>query len=104
MKIFLMILVSSLVTIVLRFLPFWIFREREVPNFLRYLGDVLSYSIMGMLVVYCLRNITILSKPYGIPEAIAVILVALLQKWKRNTIISILGGTFLYMILIQVVF
>ncbi len=93
------------VTALLRFLPFWLFGEgRKTPRVISYLGRVLPYSIMGMLVVYCLRDVSFLRSPYGLPQLLAVGLVVLLHCWKRNTLLSILGGTFLYMILVQRVF
>lgn len=100
-----LIAVVSLVTMALRFLPFVIFgNNRETPAFITYLGKVLPYAIMAMLVVYCLKSVSFLSAPYGIPEAIAVAAVVLLHLWKRNTLVSIVGGTVCYMVLIQMVF
>ena len=101
----LIVAVISLVTIGLRFLPFLIFNgKRSTPEFVTYLGRILPYAIMGMLVVYCLKNTSILAHPYGIPEAISVLVVALLHIWKRNNLLSIGVGTVLYMVLIQCVF
>ena len=100
----LLVAVIALVTMALRFLPFVIFRSRETPPFVAYLGRVLPYSIMGMLVVYCLRNIRFTAQPFGIPEGISVALVVLLHLWKRNTLLSIIGGTLCYMVLVQAVF
>lgn len=99
-----LVAVIALVTAGLRFLPFALFRGRETPKFVTYLGTVLPYSIMGMLVVYCLRNTDLTTSPFGLPEAIAVALVAGLHLWKRNTLLSILGGTVCYMLLVQFVF
>ncbi len=97
--------VAAIVTIALRFLPFWIFSgNRETPSYILYLGKVLPYAIMGMLVIFCLKNTTLTAAPYGIPEAVACILVILLHIWKRNTLLSILGGTVCYMLLVQLVF
>ena len=92
------------VTIGLRFLPFLIFRGRETPRFITYLGKVLPYAIMGMLVVYCLRGTAILSAPHGVPELIACAVVVGLHLWKKNTLLSIIAGTVCYMILVQAVF
>ena len=101
----LMVAVVALVTIALRFAPFLIFRgSKQTPAFVAYLGRVLPYAIMGMLVVYCLRNISFASEPHGAPELIACAVVAALHLWKRNTLISIVGGTVCYMLLIQLVF
>ena len=100
----LLVAVIALVTAALRFLPFVIFRSRETPPFIAYLGRVLPFSIMGMLVVYCLRNVRFTALPFGIPEGISVALVVLLHLWKRNTLLSIIGGTVCYMVLVQAVF
>ena len=101
----LIVAVAALVTIALRFAPFLIFRgSKQTPAFVAYLGRVLPYAIMGMLVVYCLRNISFASAPHGAPELIACAVVAALHLWKRNTLISIVGGTVCYMLLIQLVF
>ena len=72
--------------------------------YVTYLGAVLPYAIMGLLLVYCLRSTTVLVSPHGIPEAIAVVLTAGLQLWKKITLLSILCGTICYMFLVQVVF
>lgn len=96
-----MIAVIALITALLRFLPFLVFRKKT-PKAVLYLGEVLPYAIMGMLVVYCLKNVSLFSSSHGIPEAIAVLCTALLHKWKHNTLLSILAGTILYMLLIQI--
>ena len=93
----------SAVTILLRFLPFLVFRKRT-PPYIAYLGRVLPAAIIGMLVVYCLKDISIAAAPHGIPELAAAACVVLLQVWKRNSLVSILCGTALYMVLIQAVF
>ena len=99
-----MILAASLVTVLLRFLPFWILRGRKTPDYIVYLGNVLPYAIMSMLVVYCLKEVSVLRAPYGIPEFIAVAATVLLHIFRRSTLLSILAGTLCYMFLIQVVF
>lgn len=102
---FLMLIVVTLVTMATRFLPFIIFGEnRETPKIIVYLGKVLPYAIMGMLVVYCMKDVHFFSFPYGIPEAIGCAIVALLHIWKRNTLLSIAAGTVSYMLLVQFVF
>lgn len=99
------IAVISLVTIGLRFLPFLIFGEnRKTPPIIAHLGQVLPYAIMGMLVVYCLKDVRLTAAPFGIPQAIGCAVVALLHIWKRNTLLSIGGGTLCYMLLVQFVF
>ena len=101
----LIIAVASLVTIALRFLPFIVFgRGRKTPEIITYLGRVLPFAIMGMLVVYSLRNVSFTAMPFGLPELIACLVVVLLHIWRRNTLISIAGGTVAYMLLVQLVF
>lgn len=101
----LIIVVIAIVTVLLRVMPFLIFgRKKETPAFITYLGKVLPFAIMGMLVVYCLRNTTFVEYPYGIPEIISCLVVAGLHLWKKNTLISIVSGTACYMLLIQLVF
>lgn len=91
-------------TMVTRFLPFLIFPEgKEPPEFIRHLGNVLPYAVIGLLVVYCLKDVPG-SGTYGLPEAIADFVYRLLYKWKKNTLLSIGGGTVLYMLLVQMVF
>ena len=100
-----LIAVMALVTMALRFLPFLIFNEdRETPPIITYLGKVLPYAIMGMLVVYCLKNVSFLSAPHALPELLSCAVVVLLHLWRRNTLLSIGGGTVCYMILVQLVF
>ena len=99
------IAVIALVTIALRFLPFLIFGEnRKTPPLVTYLGQVLPYAIMGMLVVYCLKDVHLTAAPFGIPEAIGCAVVALLHTWKRSTLLSIGAGTVCYMLLVQFIF
>lgn len=101
----LIVAVAGIVTIALRFLPFLIFGgDRKTPAYITYLGKVLPYAIMAMLVVFCLKNVSLVSTPYGLPELISCALVVLLHVWKRNTLISIIGGTVCYMVLVQMVF
>ena len=99
------IAVCALVTAALRFLPFLIFGEnRKTPPVITYLGQVLPFAIMGMLVVYCLKDMTFLAAPFGIPEVIGCAIVAGLHIWKRNTLLSIGAGTVCYMLLVQYIF
>ena len=100
-----LIAVAALVTMSTRFLPFLIFGEkRKTPELVTYLGKVLPCAIMGMLVVYCLKDVTVLQAPYGIPEALGILFVALLHLWKGNSLLSIGAGTVFYMLLVQLVF
>lgn len=99
------ITVIALVTAALRFLPFWIFGEnRKTPPLIAYLGQVLPYATMGMLVVYCLKGVDLTAAPFGIPEFLGCAVVALLHIWKRSTLLSIGAGTVCYMLLVQFVF
>ena len=94
-----------LATVLTRFLPFIIFREsRETPPFIRYIGKYLPSAVFGMLVVYCLKNVSFLSGSHGLPELIAIAATAGLHFWKRQMLISIAGGTIIYMLLIHFVF
>ena len=101
----LIVAVAALVTMSTRFLPFLIFREdRKTPALVTYLGQVLPFAIMGMLVVYCMKDVSFLTAPYGIPELLGCAAVALLHLWKRNSLLSIGVGTVFYMILVQMIF
>ena len=100
-----MIAVTALVTAATRFLPFLIFGEkRKTPPIIEYLGTVLPCAIMGMLVIYCLKDVSFLRSPFGLPELISCVVVAALHVWKRNSLLSIGGGTVCYMLLVQLVF
>ena len=99
------ILAVSLGTQITRWLPFLLFPEsKQPPKVVLYLGKVLPPAMMGLLVVYSLRNTDILSGSHGLPEAIAVTVTAGLHLWRRSTLLSILAGTAVYMLLVQLVF
>lgn len=99
----LLILVITLVTLSTRMLPFLFFGgKRQPPPAVLYLGRVLPCAIMGMLVVYCLRGVTPMTYPHGLPELIGVAVAALLHIWRRNTLLSIAISTAVYMLLVQV--
>ena len=100
MRSVILIAAMSLTTILLRFLPFLIFRK-ETPAYITYLGRVLPPAIIGMLVIYCLKDVTPLQAPFGLPELIAAVCVVGMHVWKRNSLVSILAGTIIYMVLIQ---
>ena len=90
------ILVCALCTQVTRWLPFLLFGgKKEVPRLVRYLGAILPAAIMAVLVVYCLKGITPLAYPYGLPELISVAAVVALHLWKGNTLASILRADFM---------
>ena len=98
-----LILIMAALTAALRFLPFVMF-SKGTPKTIVYLGNLLPNAIMAMLVVYCLKHVSFTASSHGIPEALAVFLVAVLHKWKHNMLLSILGGTAAYMLLVQAVF
>lgn len=97
-------------TVCTRFLPFILFSGKrnsgktELPPYIVYLGRALPAAIFGMLVVYCLKNTSILSGNHALPELIAIVLTILLHLWKRQMLLSIAGGTVCYMLLVQFVF
>ena len=91
-------------TMATRFIPFIIFPEgKNPPEFVQYLGTVLPYDAIGLLIIYCLKDVSS-SSTHGLPEAIAIIFIVLLHKCKKSTLLSIGGETILYMILVQTVF
>lgn len=100
-----LVAVIASVTALLRFLPFVIFSDnRKIPKTIEKLSKILPYAIMGMLVVYCLKEISFGSVSGFVPALIACVVVGVLYVWKRNTLISIICGTLCYMVLVQVVF
>lgn len=98
-----LICVMAACTMLLRFLPFVLF-SKGTPKIILYLGDVLPYAVIAMLVVYCLKSTDFTAAPFGLCEMISVALVIAVHKWKHNTILSILAGTICYMFLIRVMF
>ncbi|MEG0495903.1 MAG: AzlD domain-containing protein [Eubacterium sp.] len=104
-QIFLTILAVAAGAIVTRFLPFILFPEnKNTPDIILYLGRVLPPAMMGLLVVYCLRNTVLIKTPHGFPELISIAVIILLHHLKDNVLLSIAGGTAVYMLLIQFVF
>lgn len=102
---FIIILAIAAGTMLTRFLPFLLFPEKKTPpSYITYLGKVLPCAIIGLLVVYCMKGVSLLNSPYGLPEGIAVLCILFLHLWKRNTLLSIAGGTVVYMLLVQFVF
>ena len=88
-------------TMTTRFLPFLVFPEgREPPAFIRYLGAVLPYAVIGLLLVYCLKD-AVFTSYHALPELIAITVTAALQRWKRNMLLSLFAGTALYMLLVH---
>lgn len=99
------IALCSLGTMLTRFLPFIIFRsDKPTPKYIQYIGNALPPAIFGMLVIYCLKDVSVFGGSHGIPEAIAIIAVVALHLWKKNMLLSIAGGTVCYMLLVQLVF
>ena len=98
-----LIAIMAIVTMLLRFLPFMIFRK-ETPEYISYLGQVLPAALIGMLVIYCLKDTSFMEAPHGLPELISAGIVVALQAWKRNSLLSILTGTVIYMLLVQLIF
>lgn len=97
--------VIALVTATIRFLPFVLFNtQRKTPKLIHKLEKMLPYSIMGMLVVYCLKDVKVTDVSSSLPALIACLVVGVLYVWKRNTLISIVAGTVCYMILVQMIF
>ena len=98
------ILVVVLGTMLTRFLPFLVFPEGKTPpHYITYLGMVLPYAVIGLLVVYCLKD-AVFASFHGLPELIAIVCIFILHKWKRNILLSIGVGTVVYMILVQTCF
>lgn len=99
------IAVIVLGTMLTRFLPFFIFPAgKPTPKYIQYLGKVLPAAVFGLLVVYCLKNVSIFTGSHGLPELIAIAVVVVLHLWKRQMLLSIAGGTVCYMLLVQMVF
>ena len=94
-----------MVTLVIRALPFWVFPAgKKPPAFIAFLGQQLPAAAMAMLVVYCLKDAAWLTAPHGAPELLAIAVVVLLHRWRGNVLLSIAGGTAVYMLLVQTVF
>lgn len=99
------VFVIALITFLLRLVPFIFFPSgKKVPEFIDYIGKMFPYSIIGMLVIYCFQSIKITEAPYGAPEIMAGLLVVVLHVLKRNTLLSIGVGTFVYMFWVQSLF
>ena len=97
------IAICVLGTMLTRFLPFLIFSSKKpTPKYIVYLGKALPCAVFGMLVVYCLKNVSILTGTHGLPELLAIAVTAGLHLWKKNMLLSIAGGTIVYMLLVQV--
>ena len=98
------IVIISLITIALRALPFILLKGKKTPAWIEYMGRVLPFAVIGMLVVYCLKGISFTTPAGFAPALIATAVVVLSYVWKQNTLLSIISGTVIYMILVQFVF
>jgi branched-subunit amino acid transport protein AzlD len=99
------IAVVVLGTMTTRFLPFLLFpSNKPTPKYIQYLGKVLPAAALGLLVIYCFKDVSLLSGSHGIPELLSVGVVVGLHLWKRQMLLSIAGGTVCYMLLVQLVF
>ena len=104
-EILLTIAAVSLGTALTRFLPFLVFPSgKPTPKYIQYLGKFLPGAVFGLLVVYCLKNVSLLSGSHGVPEAIGIAVTVALHLWKRQMLLSIAGGTGCYMLLVQYIF
>src|SRR5690625_1015994 len=102
-----MIMIAMVVlgTMFTRFLPFLVFPSgKTTPKYVQYLGKVLPAAVLGLLVIYCFKDVSFLSGNHGVPELIGVASVTLLHYWKKNMLLSIAGGTIVYMLMVQMVF
>ncbi|MFR8172004.1 MAG: branched-chain amino acid transporter permease [Marvinbryantia sp.] len=92
-------------TMLTRFLPFLLFPAgKPTPKYIQYLGKVLPAAVFGMLIIYCLKNVSVFSGSHALPELISIAAVIALHLWKRQMLLSIAGGTVLYMLLVQFIF
>ncbi len=99
------IAICVLGTMLIRFLPFLVFSSKKpTPKYIDYLGKALPCAVFGMLVIYCLKNVSLFTGSRGIPELIAIAITAGLHIWKKQMLLSIAGGTVVYMLLVQLVF
>ncbi|NLP48790.1 MAG: branched-chain amino acid transporter AzlD [Clostridiales bacterium] len=97
--------IIALITLATRALPFLVFGSRgEISQKILYIGRVLPLAVIAVLVVYCLRSLNLFTYPFGLPELISMGLIVILHLWKNSTILSVLGGTACYMILIRTLF
>ena len=105
MQLLITIALLALGIMITRFAPFLLFPAgKPTPKYIRYLGNVLPSAMFGLLVVYCLKNVSLFAGSHGLPELIALAVVVALHLWKRQMLLSIAGGTVCYMLLVQLVF
>lgn len=98
-------LIIAVATLIIRFLPFIIIRNSIAERrYIKFLGDMMPYSMIALLVIYCLKDVNLIKYPYGIPELISIAIIIVLHIFKRNVLISIGVGTVIYMFLVQAIF
>lgn len=98
-------LIIAAATLIIRFLPFIIIRKSIAERrYIKFLGDMMPYSMIALLVIYCLKDINLIKYPYGIPESISIVIIIVLHILKINVLISIGAGTIIYMFLVQIIF
>ena len=88
-----------------RFSPFIAFSsDKPTPRYIQYLGKALPAAIFGMLVVYCLKDVSVFEGSHGLPELVGIAVTVVLHLWKRQMLLSIAGGTVVYMVMVQLLF
>lgn len=99
------IAVVVLGTMLTRFLPFWVFpADKPTPGYVLFLGRLLPPAVLGLLVIYSVKDVEWTGGLYGLPEILGILLIVGLHIWKRNMLLSIAGGTIFYMMLVQYIF
>ena len=102
---FVIILIVAFATMITRFLPFIVFpANKETPSYIKYLGNVLPAAVLGLLVVYSLKDVSIFNEFHSLPEAISIAIILILHFFRMHMILSISAGTILYMFLVQIIF
>ncbi len=97
--------ILALGSLITRALPFILFPDnKDLPPYIKYLSNILPFTVMGLLVVYCLKDVNLFIYPHALPEIIAILALSILHIWKRNNLLSIGGGTLIYMLLVQNIF
>ncbi|MDR1569353.1 MAG: AzlD domain-containing protein [Oscillospiraceae bacterium] len=97
------IVIIAICTLITRALPFWLFSgERAAPRFLPYLGSALPYAVIGMLIIYCLRDFSFAQPSRALSQGIGVAVTAALYLWRKHSLIAIVGGTAAYMLALRI--
>lgn len=92
-------------TVLTRFIPFWLFpADKPTPAYIQYLGKVLPAAVIGLLVIYCFKDVSLIAGNRGIPELLCAGITLLLHFWKRSMLLSIAAGTISYMVMVQMIF